>query len=432
MNEYDSDKISDLMNTINFIKTEDVSDAECIIFNTCHIREKATEKVYSDIGKIKKINRNKEKPIFVLAGCVAQAEGEEIFKRTKYVDIVVGPQSYHRLPAQITNFINKRENFIDTNFKLIEKFDTLDHLQISRKPKISELITIQEGCDKFCSFCVVPYTRGAEFSRSIHSILNEIKKIADEGTKEVFLLGQNVSAYKYIDGNKTYNLPSLINEIAKFDQIKRIRFTTSHPNDMDEELIDAFRVHKKLMPQLHLPIQSGSNKILKLMNRKHTKEYYLELITKFRKANPAIEFSSDFIIGYPGEEQEDFNETLEIIKEVNFVNSYSFIYSQRPGTPAVNKNQIPLEICKSRLMELQNLLFNNQLKKNELLVGKTTEILVENKTSQPGQFFGRNQHMFPAFFNSNHNKTGELLNIKIVSCNRNNLFGVLEKQGTFA
>jgi tRNA-2-methylthio-N6-dimethylallyladenosine synthase len=432
MNEYDSDKISDLMQSVNFVRSETPTDVDCVIFNTCHIREKATEKVYSDIGKIKKLNRYKKKPIFVLAGCVAQAQGEEIFKRTKDVDIVVGPQSYHRLPEQVKNFFERKENFSDTNFELIEKFDTLDNLKSFRKSKIAEFLTIQEGCDKFCSFCVVPYTRGAEFSRSFNSILNEAKKLADNGVKEITLLGQNVSAYKFVDGNKTYNLAKLIDEIAKINSILRIRFTTSHPNDMDQELIDAFKYQKKLMPQLHLPIQSGSNKILKLMNRKHTREYYLDLINKFKEVNPEMEFSSDFIIGFPGEEEQDFNDTLDIINKVNFVSSYSFIYSQRPGTPAVERDQVLLDTCKNRLLELQNLLADIQLKKNQQLVGKKIQILVENKTKKIGQFFGRSKFMHSVFFNSNHVNDGDLLDIEISSCNKNNLFGVLQKEQIFA
>jgi len=432
MNEYDSDKISDLKQSVNFVRSETPTDVDCVIFNTCHIREKATEKVYSDIGKIKKLNRYKKKPIFVLAGCVAQAQGEEIFKRTKDVDIVVGPQSYHRLPEQVKNFSERKENFSDTNFELIEKFDTLDNLKSFRKSKIAEFLTIQEGCDKFCSFCVVPYTRGAEFSRSFNSILNEAKKLADNGVKEITLLGQNVSAYKFVDGNKTYNLAKLIDEIAKINSILRIRFTTSHPNDMDQELIDAFKYQKKLMPQLHLPIQSGSNKILKLMNRKHTREYYLDLIDKFKAANPEMEFSSDFIIGFPGEEEQDFNDTLDIINKVNFVSSYSFIYSQRPGTPAVERDQVLLDTCKNRLLELQSLLADIQLKKNQQLVGKKIQILVENKTKKIGQFFGRSKFMHSVFFNSNQVNDGDLLDIEISSCNKNNLFGVLQKQPIFA
>jgi tRNA-2-methylthio-N6-dimethylallyladenosine synthase len=428
MNEYDSDKISDLMQSANFVRSETLVDVDCIIFNTCHIREKATEKVYSDIGKIKKLNRSKKKPIFVLAGCIAQAQGEEIFKRTNYVDIVVGPQSYHRLPKQIKNFVERKENFSDTNFKLIEKFDTFDNLKSSRKSKNSEFLTIQEGCDKFCSFCVVPYTRGAEFSRSFNSIINEAKKLSDNGVREIVLLGQNVSAYKFIDGNKTYKLANLIDEISKINSIYRIRFTTSHPNDMDQELIEAFKYQKKLMPQLHLPIQSGSNKILKLMNRKHTREYYLDLIARFKEANSEIEFSSDFIIGFPGEEEKDFQDTLDLINRVNFIYSYSFIYSQRPGTPAADRNQISLDICKDRLMKLQALLGDIQMNDSKKLIGKKVEVLVENKTKTLGQFFGRSKFMHSIFFNSKNSNPGDLVDIEITSCNSKNLFGILQKE----
>jgi tRNA-2-methylthio-N6-dimethylallyladenosine synthase len=428
MNEYDSDKISDLMQSANFVRSETLVDVDCIIFNTCHIREKATEKVYSDIGKIKKLNRSKKKPIFVLAGCIAQAQGEEIFKRTNYVDIVVGPQSYHRLPEQIKNFVERKENFSDTNFELIEKFDTLDNLKSSRKSKTSEFLTIQEGCDKFCSFCVVPYTRGAEFSRSLNSIINEAKKLSDNGVREIVLLGQNVSAYKFIDGNKTYKLANLIDEISKINSIYRIRFTTSHPNDMDQELIEAFKYQKKLMPQLHLPIQSGSNKILKLMNRKHTREYYLDLIARFKEVNSEIEFSSDFIIGFPGEEEKDFQDTLDIINRVKFINSYSFIYSQRPGTPAVDRDQISLDICKDRLMKLQTLLGDIQVNNGNKLIGKKVEVLAENKTKTVDQFFGRSKFMHSIFFNSKNSNPGDLVDIEITSCNSKNLFGILQKE----
>jgi tRNA-2-methylthio-N6-dimethylallyladenosine synthase len=403
-------------------------DVDCIIFNTCHIREKATEKVYSDIGKIKKLYRSKKKPIFVLAGCIAQAQGEEIFKRTNYVDIVIGPQSYHRLPEQIKNFAERKENFSDTNFELIEKFDTLNNLKSSRKSKTSEFLTIQEGCDKFCSFCVVPYTRGAEFSRSFNSIINEAKKLSDNGVREIVLLGQNVSTYKFIDGNKIYKLANLIDEISKINSIYRIRFTTSHPNDIDQELIEAFKYQKKLMPQLHLPIQSGSNKILKLMNRKYTREYYLNLISRFKEVNSEIEFSSDFIIGFPGEEEKDFQDTLDIIKKVKFINSYSFIYSQRPGTQAFDRDQISLDICKDRLMKLQTLLGGIQVNNSKKLIGKKVEVLAENKTKTPGQFFGRSKFMHSIFFNSKNSNPGDLVDIEITSCNRKNLFGILQKE----
>jgi tRNA-2-methylthio-N6-dimethylallyladenosine synthase len=275
---------------------------------------------------------------------------------------------------------------------------------------------------------VVPYTRGAEFSRSFNSIINEAKKLSDNGVREIVLLGQNVSAYKFIDGNKTYKLANLIDEISKINSIYRIRFTTSHPNDMDQELIEAFKYQKKLMPQLHLPIQSGSNKILKLMNRKHTREYYLDLIARFKEANSKIEFSSDFIIGFPGEEEQDFQDTLDIINKVNFINSYSFIYSQRPGTPAVDRDQILLDTCKDRLMKLQTLLGDIQINNSKKLIGKKIEVLVENKTKTVGQFFGRSKFMHSIFFNSENSNPGDLVDIEITSCNSKNLFGILQKE----
>jgi len=293
MNEYDSNKISDLMTTIEYMKTDKIDEADCFIFNTCHIREKATQKVYSDIGKIKKIYKNKSKPIFVLAGCVAQAESSVVFEKSDYVDIVVGPQAYHNLPNLINEFNLKKQKSVDTELNVDEKFDVLKNIK-NTNSKISSFVTIQEGCDKFCKFCVVPYTRGPEYSRDHLKILDEVKLLADQGTKEIILLGQNVSAYK----NNEITLAKLIKKICKIESIERVRFTTSHPNDFDEELILLFSEEPKLMPQLHLPVQSGSDKILKLMNRNHTRLDYLKLIEKFKKSKPDIQFSSDFIIGF--------------------------------------------------------------------------------------------------------------------------------------
>jgi len=423
MNIYDSNRILDLFKNKDYVITKNPEDANLVVLNTCHIREKAAEKVYSDIGRINKIkqNRSQDDIQLVIAGCVAQAEGQEIKKRAPSVDYVVGPQSYHKLPEML----KKNDSFISDEFTQNEKFKNLLY---NSSGGVSEFVSIQEGCDKFCSFCVVPYTRGAEFSRSFNSIINEAKKLSDNGVREIVLLGQNVSAYKFVDENKTYNLAKLIDEIAKINSIHRIRFTTSHPNDMDQELIEAFKYQKKLMPQLHLPIQSGSNKILKLMNRKHTREYYLELIAKFKEANPEMEFSSDFIIGFPGEEEQDFQDTLDIINRVNFNSSYSFIYSQRPGTPAVDRDQISLDICKARLLKLQTLLGDIQFKNSKQLIGKKTEILIENKTKTPGQFFGRSKFMHSIFFNSENCNPGDLVDIEITSCNSKNLFGILQKE----
>ena len=418
MNEYDSNKISDLLSSISFKKIDKIDEADCFIFNTCHIREKATKKVYSDIGKIKKIFKNNAKPIFVLAGCVAQAESSIVFDKSDYVDIVVGPQAYHKLPNMIKNFIDKRERQVDTNLSVDEKFEVLQSLDY-KESKVSSFITIQEGCDKFCKFCVVPYTRGPEFSRNNVKIIDEVKSLSDNGTKEIILLGQNVSSYN--DNGVT--LAKLIKKISKINGIKRVRFTTSHPNDFDDELISLFSEEPKLMPQLHLPIQSGSDKILKLMNRNHTRSYYLKLIDKFREKRSDIQFSSDFIVGYPGETNSDHNDTIDLVKKVGFSLSYSFIYSQRPGTPATNFSEVSKEITKQRLEELQAVLFKQQLEFNHLMINKENNVLFENKTQNKEQFFGRNQYMVPVFVKNDLIKAGEIKKIFIQNANRNNLFG---------
>ena len=420
MNEYDSNRISDLMASIEYKKVNEVESADCFIFNTCHIREKATQKVYSDIGKIKKIFKDKkQKPIFVLAGCVAQAESSMVFEKSDFVDIVVGPQAYHKLPSLIKNYNSNNNKILNTDLDVSNKFDSLENYK-NLTSKVSSFITIQEGCDKFCKFCVVPYTRGPEFSRDPEQIVNEISNLVNNGTREITLLGQNVSGYN----NKGINLAKLINQIATIKSLKRIRFTTSHPNDFDEELIGLFNYQEKLMPQLHLPVQSGSNKILNLMNRKHTREFYLELIDKFKNARNDIQFSSDFIIGYPGETDKDFEETLDLIDKVKFSNSYSFIYSQRPGTPAVDYIQISKEIAQNRLEILQNKLFDLQIKHNESKINKENKVLLENLTSKGDQFFGRNEYMQPVFVEGSEYVPGDEINVTIYSCNKNNLFGL--------
>ena len=420
MNEYDSNKISDLMSSISYQKIDKIDEADCFIFNTCHIREKATQKVYSDIGKIKKIYKDKKKPIFVLAGCVAQAESSMVFEKSDYVDIVVGPQAYHKLPSLIKNFQKCNEKSVDTELDVDEKFDVLKKLKNTHS-KISSFVTIQEGCDKFCKFCVVPYTRGPEFSRDHNKIIDEILSLIDHGTKEIILLGQNVSAYK----DNEISLAKLIKKIAKINDVKRIRFTTSHPNDFDQELISLFGEEPKLMPQLHLPVQSGSDKILKLMNRNHTRLDYLDLIEKFRKVKPDIQFSSDFIVAFPGETDEDFLDTIDLINEVKFSLSYSFIYSQRPGTPATSLSKVNDKVSQKRLEQLQGLLFKQQLEFNHSMINHENVVLFENKTQNEEQFFGRNQYMTPVFINNSTIKAGEIKKIFIENANRNNLFGKL-------
>ena len=420
MNEYDSNKISDLMSSISYQKIDKIDEADCFIFNTCHIREKATQKVYSDIGKIKKIYKDKKKPIFVLAGCVAQAESSMVFEKSDYVDIVVGPQAYHKLPSLIKNFQKCNEKSVDTELDVDEKFDVLKKIKNTHS-KISSFVTIQEGCDKFCKFCVVPYTRGPEFSRDHNKIIDEILSLTDHGTKEIILLGQNVSAYK----DNEISLAKLIKKIAKINDVKRIRFTTSHPNDFDQELISLFGEEPKLMPQLHLPVQSGSDKILKLMNRNHTRLDYLDLIEKFRKVKPDIQFSSDFIVAFPGETDEDFLDTIDLIKEVKFSLSYSFIYSQRPGTPATSLSKVNDKVSQKRLEQLQGLLFKQQLEFNHSMINHENVVLFENKTQNEEQFFGRNQYMTPVFIKNSTIKAGEIKKIFIENANRNNLFGKL-------
>ena len=420
MNEYDSNKISDLMSSISYQKIDKIDEADCFIFNTCHIREKATQKVYSDIGKIKKIYKDKKKPIFVLAGCVAQAESSMVFEKSDYVDIVVGPQAYHKLPSLIKNFQKCNEKSVDTELDVDEKFDVLKKIKNTHS-KISSFVTIQEGCDKFCKFCVVPYTRGPEFSRDHNKIIDEILSLIDHGTKEIILLGQNVSAYK----DNEISLAKLIKKIAKINDVKRIRFTTSHPNDFDQELISLFGEEPKLMPQLHLPVQSGSDKILKLMNRNHTRSDYLDLIEKFRKVKPDIQFSSDFIVAFPGETDEDFLDTIDLINEVKFSLSYSFIYSQRPGTPATSLSKVNDKVSQKRLEQLQGLLFKQQLEFNHSMINHENVVLFENKTQNEEQFFGRNQYMTPVFIKNSTIKAGEIKKIFIENANRNNLFGKL-------
>ena len=419
MNEYDSNRIADLMSSADYKKVDTIELADYFIFNTCHIREKATQKVYSDIGKFKKILKDKKtKTTFVLAGCVAQAESAMVFEKSNFVDIVVGPQAYHKLPQLIKDHEGSQSNIFNTDLDVSEKFDSLERYQ-NLSSKVSSFITIQEGCDKFCKFCVVPYTRGPEFSRSPEQILREISTLVNNGTKEITLLGQNVSGYKHED----INLAKLIKKISSIQELKRIRFTTSHPNDFDEELINIFRDEEKLMPQLHLPVQSGSNKILALMNRNHTREFYLELLEKFRNVRKDIEFSSDFIIGYPGETDKDFEETLSLVDTVKFSNSYSFVYSQRPGTPAVDYQQISKEIAQSRLEVLQNKLIDLQIKFNESKINTKTKVLLENITKKGDQFFGRNEHMQAVFVEGTNYIPGTMTDVMVQSCNRNNLFG---------
>ncbi len=423
MNEYDSNRIYDLISVIDFKKTDIKKEADCFVLNTCHIREKATEKVYDEIGRVKKDFRNLKKPLVIVSGCVAQAESEEMLKREPYIDIVIGPQSYHKISDLILNYQRKKQKFNETEFDVVRKFDELQKISNSQN-KISSYLTIQEGCDKFCHFCVVPYTRGPEYSRPFDQIITEAYTLVKNGAKEITLLGQNVNAYNCFDKNNNYKLSSLIYELNNIKNLKRIRFTTSHPKDMTNDLINCFKDCKKLMPFLHLPVQSGSDKILKLMNRKHDLNYYLSIIKKLEKINKDIKFSSDFIVGYPGETESDFEDTITLIKKIGFVNSYSFIFSPRPGTPATNKKLNDLTESKKRLQKLQSILESFQLEKNKKYRGKYCEVLVENKLDMQEKYFGRTKCMSPVIFESDSCKPGELVNVKIASINQNNLFGI--------
>ena len=409
MNVYDSDRIKNLFEPKGYKETSNFEEADIIVLNTCHIREKAAEKVYSDIGRIakKRLQANSKKAKFVVAGCVAQAEGEEIKKRAPQVDFVVGPQSYHNLPSMIEN----NQEFLSDDFIQNEKFK---NLIFKSSDKVAEFVSIQEGCDKFCTFCVVPYTRGPEFSRPVKEIESEIKKYIDSGVQEVILLGQNVNAYHGENKNKkTADLAYLMNVIAELDEIKRIRYMTSHPNDMTESLIDAHISNKKLMPFLHLPIQSGSDVILKKMNRKHTRRKYLEIIQKLKNRRSDIALSSDFIVGFPGETDSDFYETMSLIKEVEFSIAYSFMYSPRPGTPAFKLNDIDKQIKKARLTALQSLLKEQQINYNKSFVSRNIEVLFDRKGRYENQYIGRSIYNQSVFIDSKTNIIGEIHNAKI-------------------
>jgi len=420
MNEYDSNRIYDSVKKIGFDKTENYEDANCYLLNTCHIRDKAKEKIYHEIGRVKKTFRLKPKPLVIVAGCVAQAENQEMLKREPYIDLVIGPQSYHKINNTILNYIEKKKKIEETEFDTISKFEYLSKIKNNSK-KISSFLTIQEGCDKFCHFCVVPYTRGPEYSRPFKQIIDEVKYLVANGVKEIILLGQNVNAYN----NENYRLSDLILEIEKCKEIERIRYTTSHPKDMTDDLIEIYKYSKKIMPLVHLPVQSGSNKILDLMNRKHTINEYLEVFYKLKEINSKIEFSSDFIIGYPGEEEKDFESTYQFIKKIKFINSYSFIFSPRPGTVAADLKLVEKKISMERLEKIQKQLFENQIDMNKSLENTTIDVLGENLTEDKKQVFGRSEYMTPVIFDGKKENIGKILSVKIVKSNRSTLFGEL-------
>ena len=429
MNVYDSVKMQDLLYPFGYEPTENIEDADVIILNTCHIREKAAEKTYSELGRIKKLQDTRKKQglnsaIIVVAGCVAQAEGEEIFTRTPYVDIVVGPQSYYNLPELISKVVRHEKHLIDLDFVEEAKFDNLPEQLYPQGA--SSFISVQEGCDKFCTFCVVPYTRGAEFSRNVEQVYREALKVISSGAKEITLLGQNVNAYhgKGPD-DKIFTLADLLGHLAQIPNLERLRYMTSHPIDMTDDLIKLHGTEPKLMSFLHLPVQSGSNKILKAMNRKHDRDYYFDIINRLRETRPDIVLSSDFIVGFPDETDEDFEDTLDLVRRVKYGQCYSFKYCPRPGTPgATRTDQVPEHIKSERLSILQQELMAQQLAFNESCVGSTMKVLFDRNGKFDDQIIGKTPYMQSVYIqNPNKSLLGKIIDVKITKAATNSLAG---------
>ncbi|MDD9715861.1 tRNA (N6-isopentenyl adenosine(37)-C2)-methylthiotransferase MiaB [Dinoroseobacter sp. PD6] len=419
MNVYDSERMAEAMGGEGYVQTDRAEDADMILLNTCHIREKAAEKVYSELGRFKPLKAEKPDLKIGVAGCVAQAEGAEIMRRQPLVDLVVGPQAYHRLP-ELTARAATGAKALDTDFPEEDKFD---HLAARPKAKRgpSAFLTVQEGCDKFCAFCVVPYTRGAEVSRPAARVLGEARDLVERGVREITLLGQNVNAYH----GHAKGLAGLIWDLAEIDGLERIRFTTSHPNDMDDALIEAHGTCDKLMPYLHLPVQSGSDRILKAMNRKHTAESYIRLIERIRAARPDILLSGDFIVGFPGETDQDFADTMALVEAVGYGQAYSFKYSARPGTPAAEKEDVPGEVADARLQTLQALLTRQQRAIQDAKVGTTARVLFEKPGRLPGQMVGKSEHLHAVHVAAPDAARGDLVRVRIAESSANSLRGVL-------
>ena len=417
MNVYDSERMGDALGVSGYEQVDSPEGADMILLNTCHIREKAAEKVYSELGRMRSFKQANPDLKIGVAGCVAQAEGEEIIRRQPMVDMVVGPQAYHRLPAMLEH-VKDGGHVVDTDFPEEDKFS-----QLPRGPKAkrapSAFLTVQEGCDKFCAFCVVPYTRGAEVSRPPARLLDEARDLLARGVVEINLLGQNVNAYE-ADG---WSLARLIKEMARLDGLKRIRFTTSHPNDMGDDLIAAFGEEEKLMPYLHLPVQSGSDKVLKAMNRKHTVESYLEVLERIRAVRPDIALSGDFIVGFPGEEEADFQATLDLCKEVRYGAAYSFKYSPRPGTPAADRSHVDEAVKSERLKRLQTLITEHQFAFQQSMVGKTIPVLLERAGRDAGQMVGKSPYLHAVHLDAGPGLAGQIVNAEILHSERNSLAG---------
>ena len=424
MNVYDSERMVEALGSKGYEQTDAPEDADMILLNTCHIREKAAEKVYSELGRFKELKAEKPNLKIGVAGCVAQAEGEEIMRRQPLVDLVVGPQSYHRLPELEAKLENGGKS-IETDFPEEDKFTVLkSRPKVKRAP--SAFLTVQEGCDKFCAFCVVPYTRGAEVSRPAEQIISEARNLVERGVREITLLGQNVNAYHGIGAKGAeWSLARLIWALNDIDGLKRIRFTTSHPNDMADDLIEAHANCAKLMPYLHLPVQSGSNKILKRMNRSHTAESYLKLIEKIRAARSDILLSGDFIVGFPEETEEDFEDTMSLIKEVKYGQAFSFKYSTRPGTPAAEREQIPEDLKTERLHRLQALIATQQRDIQDQMVGRKVSVLFEKNGRFDGQMVGKSEYLHAVHVTSDKLEIGSLKQVRITKSKVNSLTGEL-------
>ena len=431
MNVYDSARMQDALEQDGYVKTTEIEDADLVLLNTCHIREKAAEKVYSDIGRIRKFKdarADTNRPMQIgVTGCVAQAEGAEILHRAKAVDLVAGPQTYHRL-ADIVRRAELGERPVETEFEIEEKFEKLPlatKKQVQARG-VAAFLTVQEGCDKFCTFCVVPYTRGAEVSRSVQQILDEARSLVDAGVREMTLLGQNVNAWHGAGNDgREWGLGELLHALAEIDGLERLRYTTSHPVDMDESLINAHRDLDCLMPYLHLPIQAGSDRILKAMNRHHTVADYMNIIERMRAARSDIAISGDFIVGFPGETEEEFEETLNVVRQVKYASAFSFNYSSRPGTPGADMdNHVPEEVKSERLQRLQALLNEQQLEFNEGCVGREMLILIEKTGRKPGQWIGRSPWLQSVVVDESLGKPGDMVKVKVTGARPNSLTAI--------
>ena len=421
MNVYDSERMVEAMGTEGYVTTEVIEDADLVLLNTCHIREKASEKLYSDLGRMRPLKAAKPGLKIGVAGCVAQAEGAEILRRMPLVDLVVGPQSYHRLPA-MARAAGPGQQVVDTEFPAEDKFDLLPQARASRGP--AAFLTVQEGCDKFCAFCVVPYTRGAEVSRPAARILDEARGLVAKGVREITLLGQNVNAYHGMGETGEWGFARLIRALAGIEGLARLRYMTSHPNDMEEDLIAAHSDLPALMPYLHLPVQSGSDRVLKAMNRKHTAAQYLALIARFRAVRPDILVSSDFIVGFPGETDQDFEDTLALVRAVGFGAAYSFKYSSRPGTPAAERAGVDPAVADARLHRLQDLIGIQQRAAQTAMIGREVQVLYEKPGRMAGQMMGKSDHLHAVHVADPAGQVGELVRVRITASSSNSLAGM--------